>query len=163
MARLSVKSSCRASIKTHALRTPHRFRSTSQIVSVSVIKASPANFKLSIDRLAASSLPAPQASVTSTGVSARSAPWRTVGSIPISVATPTMIKALMPQSRKAKSSHLPSKADNSQFVEDAFSRMRLQFRQDLKSRSVAQKPWIHLFRRIRALPGHRHAELKHPH
>src|SRR2546430_1119285 len=84
---------------------------SSQIVSVSVINASPATFKLSIERLAASSLPAPHASVTSTGMYPRSAPWRAVGSIPISVAMPTTIKALMPQSRKAKSSQVPSKAD----------------------------------------------------
>jgi len=57
----------------------------------------------------------------------------------------------------------PFEGRHSQFVEDAFSRMRLQFRQDLKSGSVAQKSRIHLFRRIRALPGQRHAELKHPH
>ncbi len=47
----------------------------------------------------------------STGMYPESAPWRAVGSIPISVATPTMMKALTPQSRKAKSSQVPSKAD----------------------------------------------------
>jgi hypothetical protein len=61
------KSSCHASIEIHAFRTPNRCRRTSQTVSVSVIKASPANFRLSSDRLAASSFPPPHASVTSTG------------------------------------------------------------------------------------------------
>ena len=60
--------------EVYALRVPNYFRRIWQIVSVSVIKASPANFKPSIDRIAASSLPAPQASVTITGMYPRSAP-----------------------------------------------------------------------------------------
>jgi transposase len=49
-------------------RTRSSSPNTSQIVFVSVIKASPANLKPSIDRFAACSSPAPQASVTSTGM-----------------------------------------------------------------------------------------------
>src|SRR6266566_6544422 len=41
----------------------------------------------------------------------RSAPCRTVGSMPISMAIPTMAKASIPQSRSAMSSGVPSNAD----------------------------------------------------
>ena len=41
----------------------------------------------------------------------RSAPWRTVGSIPISVTAPTMAKALTPQSRSTSSSGVPTNID----------------------------------------------------
>src|SRR5262245_12467892 len=41
----------------------------------------------------------------------RSAPWRTVGSIPISVAIPQIMKEIMPQSRRAMLKGVPSKAD----------------------------------------------------
>src|SRR5207249_3868909 len=57
----------------------------------------------------------------------------------------------------------PFEGRHRQFVEDAFSGTRQQFRRDLKSGSIAQKPWVHLFRRIRPLPRHSHPELKHAH
>src|SRR5215471_14426920 len=62
------KHSCRPCIEIHGLRTPDRAPRTSQIVSVSVISTSPANFRPSIDRFAASLSPEPHASVTSTGI-----------------------------------------------------------------------------------------------
>src|ERR1043166_7436349 len=46
-----------------------------------------------------------------TGMYPRSAPWRTVGSMPISMAMPTMAKAVIPQSRSAMSNGVPSNAD----------------------------------------------------
>ena len=60
---------------------------------------------------AAFSLPKPHASFTRIGQKPRSAPWRQVGSIPISVAMPAMMKLRIPQSRSAISRKVPSKAD----------------------------------------------------
>jgi hypothetical protein len=54
-------------------------RRRSVTVAVSVRRASPEKARLSMERFAASSWPAPQASVTTTGMKPRSAPWRTVG------------------------------------------------------------------------------------
>jgi hypothetical protein len=45
------------------------------------------------------------------GMYPRSVPWRTVGSIPISIATPMMTNVVIPQSRRAMSSGVPSRAD----------------------------------------------------
>ena len=63
------------------------------------------------ERLAAEGLPAPQASVTTTGMRLRSAPWRTVGSRPTSMATPTIANAVTCASRSANSRGVPSNAD----------------------------------------------------
>ena len=82
-----------------------------QNVSVSVNNASPEKAKLSSERFAASGCPAPHASVMTTGIKPRSAAWRTVGSIPTSIAMPATATAIMAQSRKAKASGVPSKAD----------------------------------------------------
>ena len=64
-----------------------------QSSSTFVKNASPMKRRLASARSPASLWPAPHASVTTTGMYPRSAPWRTVGSIPISVATPTMMNA----------------------------------------------------------------------
>src|SRR5262249_53065531 len=82
-----------------------------QNVFVSVNNASPAKARLSSDRLAASGWPVPHASVISTGIKPGRAACRAVGSIPTSIAIPAMATAVMPQSRNAKASGVPSNAD----------------------------------------------------
>jgi hypothetical protein len=64
-----------------------------------------------MERWAASAWPLPQASSTMTGMMPRSAACLAVGSMPISIATPTSAIAVMPQSRSAIDSGVPSSAD----------------------------------------------------
>src|SRR5512139_1823668 len=75
------------------------------------ILVSPRKRMLASERSAASAWPPLQASSTRMGMKPRSAPWRTVGLIPVSVATPQMMKLFNPQSRSAMASGVPSKAD----------------------------------------------------
>ena len=65
--------------------------------------------------------PAPQPSSSTTGMKPRSVAWRQVGSMPISVAMPTMASALIPQSWSAKARGVPSKADMASLSKTASS------------------------------------------
>src|SRR5258706_6564710 len=89
----------------------HAFASAEQNAAVSVMMASPAKCSASQERCAASPWPAPPASVMTTGIMPRSAAWRAVGSIPISIAMPAIATPALAQSRKSKASGVPPNAD----------------------------------------------------
>ena len=76
--------------------------------------ASPAKCNASQERCAASAWPPPQASSITTGMIPRSAAWRAVGSMPISIAMPTMasapilLPAAFPSPKRAQDSPTPT-------------------------------------------------------
>jgi hypothetical protein len=111
--------------------------STSLISAVVVDRASLGKRKPATDRSAASGFPAPQASVTMVVMYPKSAPLRTVGSIPISISTPTMMKVVMPRSRRAMSSGVPSNGRHRDLVENGFRGERGYLRHELKAGGVA--------------------------
>ena len=99
--------------------------------------------------------PAPQASAIITGMKHRSAAWRAVGSIPISVAIPTMATDRIPQSRNASVSGVPSNADmvilsNTASLTEDSVRRRFESRTSrartkvphCRARLSAAKPWL---------------------
>src|SRR5262245_5557895 len=83
----------------------------------------------------------------------RSAPWRTVGSIPISVAIPQIMKEIMPQSRSAMLKGVPSKADIEILSKIASSALT-------PSSGASSKPALPRRNPVNALPRHRLAQLK---
>ena len=87
----------------------------------------------------------------------KSAPWRTVGSIPISVAIPQIMKEIKPQSRSAMVKGVPSKADIEILSKITSSALTPSF-------GASSKPGlprrIDGFGVVNALPCHRLAQLK---
>jgi hypothetical protein len=98
-----------------------------------------------------------------TGMKPKSAACRAVGSIPTSIAMPAMARALMPQSRSAKASGVPSKSRHGDLVKDGFARLWFEFGHEGEAGRVAQEPGFDLARIVDALPGHGHAVLKGAH
>jgi hypothetical protein len=88
----------------------------------------------------------------------KSAPWRSVGSIPISVAIPRIMKEIMPQSRSAMLKGVPSKADIEN--ENRLVRSDPELGRKLKTRATSQEPRFNGFWAVVVLPCHRLTQLR---
>jgi hypothetical protein len=87
----------------------------------------------------------------------RSAPWRTVGSIPISVAIPQIMKEIKPQSRSQRCTFESRHRD---LVENGLVRSDPELGRKLKTGAAAEKPGFDGLGTVDALPCHRLTQLK---